>query len=93
MRSSHEDCSVDDNYLGSSLNELPLCLPFDCNSVFRPPCADVAPADAFAVNCAAPAADTFVRPKLVPDEKDIGDAVAATPPADHPAALSALCSA
>jgi len=48
--------------------------------MFRAHHADAARADAFAVNCAAPAADTYVRPKLVPDEKDIGDAAAAPPP-------------
>jgi len=48
--------------------------------VFRPPCASVTPADVSAVNCAAPAAH-IVRPKLVPDEEGIGDAVEAPPPA------------
>ena len=36
------------------------------------------------------AADTDVRPKMAPGEKDNGEAAAALPPADDPAAPSAL---
>jgi len=42
------------------------------------------------MNCAAPAADTYVRPKMVPGDKDIGETDAELPPADDPAASSAL---
>jgi len=35
------------------------------------------------IDCAAPAADKYVRPKLVPDEKDIGDVAAAPLADDH----------
>ena len=39
---------------------LPPCLPFYCSSASRTPRTDAAPDDAFAVNCAPPAADTYV---------------------------------